>query len=226
MSDLLRAKEPAAATTAFLLERANPPIPQLAWVRQETARLFGPLATKMSPADGCLLLRWLVGQLQARLVVEVGVFSGSSSLAIASALAEGGRLIAFDTATDTTAIARQAWQRAGLSGRISLHLQDAALGLPALAQDPSVAGAVDLAYVDGCNTQYRRNYEDLLPLLRPGGVIVLDNTLWKGGVADPACSDPQALHLRELLEALARDPRVECCTLSLGDGLTLARRIA
>lgn len=89
-----------------------------------------------------------------------------------------------------------------------------------------MAGAVDLAYVDGCNSQYRRNYEDLLPLLRPGGVIVLDNTLWKGNVADPACSDPQALHLRELLEALAQDPRVECCTLRLGDGLTLARRIA
>lgn len=223
-AELLRAKEPAAATGAFLLERANAPIPELAWVRQETARLFGPLATKMTPLDVCLLLRWLVGQLQARLVVEVGVFSGSSALALASGLGPQDRLIAFDPATDTTAIARQAWQRAGLAERISLRHEDAALGVPALAGEVGVAGRVDLAYVDGCNSQYRRNYEDLLPLLRPGGVIVFDNTLWKGGVADPGCTDPQALHLRELIEALRHDPRVESCSLSLGDGLTLARK--
>lgn len=223
-AQLLRAKEPAAATGAFLLERANAPIPELAWVRQETARLFGPLATKMTALDVCLLLRWLVGQLQARLVVEVGVFSGSSSLALASGLAPGGLLIGFDPATDTTAIARQAWRRAGLAERISLRHEDAALGVPALAGEAAVAGRVDLAYVDGCNSQYRRNYDDLLPLLRPGGVIAFDNTLWKGGVADPACTDPLALHLRELIEALRCDPRVHSCSLSLGDGLTLVRK--
>ena len=223
-SELLRAKEPSAAITTYLLEQANAPIPELAWVRAETCRLFAPLATKMTPADVCLLLRWLVRLQRARLVVEVGVFSGSSSLALASGLEPGGRLIAFDPATDSTAIARAAWQRAGLADRISLRHQDAAIGVPALGREPDVAGRIDLAYVDGCNTQYRRNYDDLLPLLRPGGLIVFDNTLWKGGVADPGCRDPQALHLRGLIETLRQDARVETCSLSLGDGLTLALR--
>ena len=221
---LMRAKEPEAATLSFLRERANPPIPQLDWVREQTAERFGPLATKMTALEVCLLLRWLVWQLQPQLLVEVGVFSGSSSLALASGLGEGGRLIAFDPATDTTAIARDAWQRAGLADRIELRHQDAAEGLPALAREPALAGAVDLAYVDGCNLQYARNLEDLLPLMRPGGLIVLDNTLWKGGVADPACVDPQAVHLRQLIERLAGDRLLQSCTLGLGDGLTLVRR--
>lgn len=224
-AEVLRAKEPDVATTTYLLTEANAPIPALDWVRAETCRLFGPHATKMTPVDGCLLLRWLVTLQRARLVLEVGVFTGSSSLALASGLEPGGQLIGFDVDAQTTAIAREAWQRAGLADRVSLRLEDATLALPALAADPAMAGAVDLAYVDGSNSQYQTYWQALMALLRPGGLVVFDNTLWKGRVADPACREPQVGQLRDLLSRLRLDPRLEVCTLSLGDGITLVQLV-
>ena len=217
----LAGKEPADGLRRYLLEEANAPIPQLEWVRQQTALRFPALTTKVSAVEICLLLRWLTELWQPSLAVEVGVFTGSSSLAIATALPAGGRLIGFDIAEDSTALARQAWQRAGVAERVSLRLEDGALGLPRL-QGEDLAGKVDLAYVDGANNQYQKNLEDVLPLLRPGGLLVFDNTLWKGEVADSSSTDSQAAHLRELNRQLRQDPNLLSCVLSLGDGVSLA----
>lgn len=217
----LAGKEPADGLRRYLLEEANAPIPQLEWVRQQTALRFPALTTKVSAVEICLLLRWLTELWQPSLAVEVGVFTGSSSLAIATALPAGGRLIGFDIAEDSTALARQAWQRAGVAERVELRLEDGALGLPRL-QGEDLAGKVDLAYVDGANNQYQKNLEDVLPLLRPGGLLVFDNTLWKGEVADSSSTDSQAAHLRELNRQLRQDPNLLSCVLSLGDGVSLA----
>ena len=152
----------------------------------------------------------------------VSLLVGSGlALAIATALPAGGRLIGFDIAEDSTALARQAWQRAGVAERVELRLEDGALGLPRL-QGEDLAGKVDLAYVDGANNQYQKNLEDVLPLLRPGGLLVFDNTLWKGEVADSSSTDSQAAHLRELNRQLRQDPNLLSCVLSLGDGVSLA----
>lgn len=215
-------KEPPDAARQYLLT-VNPPIPRWEWVRTETFRHFGPIATKMTALEVCLLLRWLARTLQARTVIEVGVFTGSSSLALLDGMAPQSRLIAFDVSPDYTAIAKQAWELAGFSDRVDLRLEDAGQGLPPLQGDPSVVGQVNLAYVDGLNSQYHQNYEDLLPLMARGGVIVLDNVLWKGEVAQPTLQHhPDTVSLREISAWVSQDPRVNCTIIGLGDGLTLA----
>lgn len=218
-------KEPDAATSRYLADAANRPIAGLAFVRDEAFRLFGPVATKISAVDVCYFLRWLAETMQAKSVVEVGVFTGSSSLALLAGMPADGRLTAFDVSDEYTRVARAAWDSAGVASRVDLRLVDASVGVPAFAAEPGRLGTVDLAYVDGLNTQYQRNHEDLLPLMRPGGVIVYDNVLWKGRVADPTVGDAQTVHLRELNAKLRDDPRVASSVVRLGDGLALAVKL-
>lgn len=217
-------KEPDAATTRYLVERVNRPIPGLMTVRDEAFARFGPVATKISALDVCLFLRWLARTLGAVRVVEIGVFTGSSSLALLDGMPDNGRLLGFDVSAEYTAVARAAWRAAEVEDRVELRLTDAATGLKALQGDAEWAGRVDLAYVDGLNTQYLENFEDLLPLLAPRGVIVFDNTLWKGRVANDAVHDAQTDHLRLLNDVLHADPRVRSTVLRIGDGLTLVTR--
>jgi maleylacetoacetate isomerase len=215
-------KEPDAIASRYLSEVANRPIPGLSLVRDEAFRLFGPVATKISAMDVCYFLRWLAETMQARSVVEVGVFTGSSSLALLAGMPPEGRLLGFDVSEEYTAIARAAWASAGWAARVDLRLVDASVGLKALAKEDGRLGSVDLAYVDGLNTQYQENHEDLLPLMRRGGVIVYDNVLWKGRVAQPHVLDDQSVHLRGLNARLRDDPRVFSSVVRLGDGLALA----
>jgi O-methyltransferase len=119
-------------------------------------------------------------------------------------------------------VARAAWEAAGFSSRVELRLEDSTVGVKRLAAEPGMLGTIDLAYVDGLNTQYQQNHEDLLPLMRTGGIIVYDNVLWKGRVVNPAVQDEQTVHLREFNAKLRHDPRVSSTVVRLGDGLTLA----
>jgi maleylacetoacetate isomerase len=215
-------KEADPAMSHYLVDVANHPIPGLETVRAEAFRLFGPVATKISAMDVCFFLRWLAESMQARTVVEVGVFTGSSSLALLAGMPSEGKLIGFDVSADYTNVARAAWQAAGFASRVELRLEDSVVGVKKLAAEPGMLGTVDLAYVDGLNTQYQQNHEDLLPLMRKGGVIVYDNVLWKGRVVKPEVTDEQTVHLRELNAMLRRDPRVSSTVIRLGDGLTLA----
>ncbi|MBU6160522.1 MAG: maleylacetoacetate isomerase [Myxococcales bacterium] len=223
-SHALRYKEHDEAVTHYLSHVANRPIPELDRVRSVTFEQFGPIATKVSAVDVCLFLRWIVGLLKPRRLVEIGVFTGSSSLAILDAMQPDARLMAFDVSDEYTRIARDAWARAGVSHQVELRLVDAAVGVPALAGDPDWAGQIDFAWIDGLNTQYRTNLDQLLPLLAPGAWMVFDNTLWKGRVAQPDVHDDQTDHLRDLNAWLHASPDFECTVLGVGDGLTLVRR--
>ena len=193
----------------------------LARLRDATASL--PQAQmQIGPEQGQLmaLLAKLVG---AKRCIEVGVFTGYSSLAVALALPEDGRILACDVSEKWTAIARRFWREAGVEHKIELKLQPAVRTLEELLA-AGEAGRYDFAFVDADKPAYDTYYELLLKLLRPGGLMALDNTLWSGAVADPNEHEPNTVALRALNEKLHRDERIDLSLLPVGDGLTLARK--
>lgn len=193
----------------------------LADLRDETAKSLRDVAQmQISPEQGAFLTT-LAAVMGARRIIEVGTFTGYSALCLARGLAPGGRLECFDVSDEWTSVARRYWDRAGVAGRIGLTLGPAAESLAALASDP----VVDLAFVDADKTGYPEYVELLLPRLRPGGLLLLDNTLRNGHVLPsyPA-SDEGTVVMIELNKALASDPRVEVVMLPIADGLTIARK--
>jgi predicted O-methyltransferase YrrM len=159
----------------------------------------------------------------ARRVVEVGTFTGYSALAMAQALPPGGRILCCDVSEEWTAIARRYWKEAGVEERIDLRLGPAKETLAALlaAEGP---GSQDLFFIDADKTSYQAYFEAALRLLRPGGLVTIDNVLWSGKVADPAVHDADTEALRALNLQVRDDPRVDAVVLSVGDGLTVARK--
>jgi caffeoyl-CoA O-methyltransferase len=182
-----------------------------------------PRASMQIGPDQGLLLGLLVRMLGARRVVEVGTFTGYSALAMAMALPPGGRIVCCDVSEEYTSIARRYWRDAGVEDRIDLRLGPARDTLARLlaAEGP---GSVDLAFIDADKTGYDAYYEACLQLLRPGGLIAIDNVLWYGKVADPSVKDADTAALRALNLKVRDDSRVDAVVLSVGDGLTLARR--
>jgi predicted O-methyltransferase YrrM len=193
----------------------------LARLRAETAS-HPHVNMQIAPEQG-QFMQMLVRLSNARRAIEVGVFTGYSSLAVALALPDDGYLLACDVSEEYTAIARRHWQAAGVARKIELVLAPARETLDArLAADE--AGTYDFAFIDADKTGYLGYYERLMRLIRPGGLIVVDNTLWSGDVANPANRDPDTVALREFNDRLLADPRIDLSLLPLGDGLTLARR--
>jgi caffeoyl-CoA O-methyltransferase len=195
--------------------------PLLLALREETAAL-STRSMQIAPEQGqfmALLLR-LMG---ARRCLEVGVYTGYSSLATALALPDEGRLVACDVSEEWTAIARRYWRLAGVEHKIELRLAPATDTLDALVA-AGEAGRFDTAFIDADKSSYLAYYERALLLLRPGGLIVVDNTLWSGRVADPESADADTVALRHFNEILHRDERVELSLVPVGDGLTLARK--
>ena len=166
------------------------------------------------------LLARLIG---AKKCIEVGVFTGYSSLALALALPPEGRIIACDVNEKWTDIARQFWREAGVDDKIELKLQPAARTLDELLAAGG-EGAYDYAFIDADKTGYDGYYEQLLKLMRPGGLILVDNTLWSGKVANPKESDPDTVALRTLNAKIHADERVDISLVPIGDGLTLIRK--
>ncbi len=194
-------------------------------VERTRAATGGRSRMQVSPDEGALLtlLTRLVG---ARRAIEVGTFTGYSSICIARGLGEGGRLLCLDVSEEYTAIARDAWRDAGLEDRIELRLGPAIATLAALDADEEFGGSdIDLAFVDADKESYAAYYEALLPRVRPGGVILVDNTLWSGRVAAPPSDDDDAstVSLRAFNDAVAADDRVDSFILPVRDGLTLIR---
>ena len=207
------------AVHQYLIEHGSPPDPVLQELARETQSV-GPLALmQVAPEQGAFLelLTRLVG---ARRAIEVGTFTGYSSICIARGLAPGGRLLCCDVSEEWTAIARRYWDKAGVADRIELRLAPAADTLRALPETPDV----DLAFIDADKPGYPVYYEEILKRLRPGGLILADNVLWMGRVADPAADDPQTQAIRAFNAKVARDARVECVMIPLSDGLTLIRK--
>lgn len=195
--------------------------PLLRRLRRETARL--PLAGMQIAADQGQLMALLARLVGARRCLEIGTFTGYSALAIALALPEDGRIIACDVNPETTAIARRYWQEAGVAGRIELRLAPALETLDALLGS-GAEGSFDFAFIDADKENYDAYYERSLRLLRPGGLIVIDNVLWGGWVADKRRRDPETAALRALNRKLHRDARIDLALLPLADGITLARK--
>jgi len=190
-------------------------------LRAETAGL--PQAGMQVGPDQGKLLALLVHLIGARRALEIGTFTGYSALAVAAALPADGKLIACDISAEWTRIARRYWDEAGVSGRIELRLGPARDTLAALIRD-GAAGSFDFAFIDADKTGYDAYYEACLTLLRPGGLIALDNMLWNGAVADPRVQDPDTSALRALNVKIRDDVRVESCLLTVGDGVMLARK--
>jgi predicted O-methyltransferase YrrM len=190
-------------------------------LRDETAKL--PMARMQIAPEQAQLMAILVKLLGARRCIEVGVFTGYSSLAVASALPPEGELLACDVSEEWTAIARRYWKKGGVDRRIRLVLAPAAGTLDAELASGK-AGSYDFAFIDADKTAYLDYYERCLALLRAGGLIAVDNTLWSGRVADPGVGDEDTVALRRFNEAVSADMRVDLCLVPIADGLTLLRK--
>lgn len=191
-------------------------------LRNETA-LLDMAVMQISPEQG-QFMQLLMKMLGVRRAIEVGVFTGYSSLCMALAMPDEGRIIACDVNREWTQIAQRYWQQAGVAHKIDLQLAPASQTLENLI----AAGQndqYDFAFIDADKGNYLHYYELCLQLIRPGGVIAIDNVLWSGDVADESKNDTDTCAIRHLNARLARDERVDVSMLPIGDGLTLARRI-
>ena len=178
---------------------------------------------QIAPEQGQFMF-WLLQTLNARRTIEVGVFTGYSTLVTAMALPQNGEVVACDISVEYTAIAREFWQRAGVASRIDLQLRPALDTLVELLQQGR-AGQFDFAFIDADKENYLAYYEAILPLLRVGGVIAIDNVLWSGRVIDAADNDSSTVALREFNRVLRDDQRIALSVVPIGDGLTLARKL-
>ena len=155
--------------------------------------------------------------------MEALTFTGYSALAVAAALPPDGKLVACDVSEEWTRIARRYWREAGLAGKIELRLGPAMATLAALIAEYGPA-SFDFAFIDADKREYDAYYEACLQLVRPNGLLAIDNMLWDGAVADPTVNDAETSALRALNTKIRDDPRVEACLLTVGDGVMLARK--
>jgi predicted O-methyltransferase YrrM len=205
----------------YLLATSLREPPVLRALREETLRMT-QRSMQIAPEQGqfMALLARLAG---ARRCIEVGVFTGYSSLATALALPDDGRIVACDVSEEWTAVARRYWRQGGVEHKIDLRLAPAVETLDAMLATGE-RERYDLAFIDADKTGYLAYYERCLELLRPGGLVMVDNTLWDGRVADPRVDDEDTRAMRHFNECLHRDERVDLSLVPIGDGLTLARK--
>jgi predicted O-methyltransferase YrrM len=191
--------------------------PALARLRDRTAPM--PEASmQIGPEQGAFMAL-LVKLMRARRIVEVGTFTGYSSTVMALALPPDGRIVCCDVSHEWTDIAREAWADAGVADRVDLRIAPAAETLATLEAD-----SFDMAFIDADKAGYDTYYTECLRVVRPGGLIMLDNTLWSGEVVDAASADESVRAIRAINDRIAADDSVEQVILPLADGLTLARR--
>lgn len=191
-------------------------------LRETTARL-PEAGMQIAPEQG-QFMALLVKLTAARHVLEIGVFTGYSSLAMLLAMPEDGRLVACDISEPWTAVARQYWEQAGVLDRVDLRLGPALDSLDQLLAEGR-SSQFDLAFIDADKAHYGDYYERSLTLVRPGGLIIIDNLLWGGKVADPTARDPDTLAIRALNARLGQDRRIAYSLLPVADGLGLAMKL-
>ncbi|MDX2239058.1 MAG: class I SAM-dependent methyltransferase [Leptolyngbyaceae cyanobacterium bins.302] len=191
----------------------------LAELRQETAN-HSMSQMQIAPEQG-QFMALLVQLMGAQKTLEVGVFTGYSALVVALALPPDGKVIACDVSEDYTAIARQYWHKAGVSHKIDLRIAPAIETLDALIASGHI-NTFDFAFIDADKSSYDKYYEQALELIRPGGLIAIDNVLWSGDVADSTVTDNRTEKIRALNRKLHQDDRILLSLLPVADGLTLA----
>ncbi|MFD3758741.1 O-methyltransferase [Streptomyces sp. NPDC058622] len=202
----------------YLVAQAEPPTPVQRELVERTRALGGPARMQVSH-EQAVLLTLLARLTGARRIVEAGTFTGYSTLALAAGLSPGGTVIACDVSEEWTAIAREAWKAAGVEDRVDLRIAPALETLAALPAEP----VIDLVFLDADKPGYRAYWEQLVPRVRPGGLLLADNVLY-GGEAARADAEGNALAIREFNAHVRADDRVESVLLPIADGLTLARK--
>lgn len=204
----------------YLVTHGSPADDILLDLAAETAAL-GDVSVMQIPAEQGSLLTILTAALAPSQAIEIGTFTGYSSLCVARGLPPGGRLLCLDVSERWTSVARRYWERAGVSDRVELRLGPAAETLASLPEEPTFG----LAFIDADKESYPTYFELLLPRMRPDALIVVDNVLQSGQVLDERATSPNAVAVRGFNEALARDPRVQVVMLPVADGLTIARKL-
>jgi caffeoyl-CoA O-methyltransferase len=208
------------AVHEYIVAHGTPPDEIEQWLITETKARVGDLSgMQIAPEQGAFMTV-LTRLLGARSAVEVGTFTGYSSLCIARGLASGGRLVCCDVSEEWTALAREAWERAGVADRIDLRIAPAIETLRGLPSD----GTIDLAFIDADKPSYAAYFEELVTRVRPDGVILVDNTLWHGAVVDESATDDNTKAIRAFNDLVAADDRVDTVLLPISDGLTLLRK--
>lgn len=203
---------------AYLLANSTPADAVVADLISETRENLPNEASMQIADEQAAFLRMLTSIAGVRQAVEVGTFTGLSSLSIARGLAAGGRLTCFDISEEFTGVARKYWERAGVADRIDLRIGPAADGLAELPAEPYL----DLAFIDADKENYATYWAKLVPRVRPGGLLLVDNTLWSGRVLDPQRESDHAIVAFN--DMVRRDERVETLILPIADGLTIARK--
>ena len=206
----------------YLLENSLRDLPVLKKLREETQKM--PLGRMQISPDQGQFMAMLVRLIVPKKIVEVGTFTGYSSLVMALALPENGKIVACDISEKFTRKARRFWKEAGVADKIELRLGHARETLEMMLNE-GLSGTFDMAFIDADKENYKIYYEKCLELLRPGGLILIDNVLWYGRPADPDASDADTVAIREFNKFLYKDHRVDISLLSVGDGLTLARKL-
>jgi predicted O-methyltransferase YrrM len=193
----------------------------LARLRAETSR--HPYALMQIGPEQGQLMALLARLINAKRCIEIGVFTGYSALVVALALPDDGRIVACDLNEEWTSIGARYWKEAGVDHKIDLRLQPALRTLDSLIAGGE-SGTYDYAFIDADKPNYDAYYERVLQLLRPGGLIVIDNVLWSGSVADPAANDADTMAFKQLNAKLHKDERADVSLLGIGDGVTLVRK--
>ena len=193
----------------------------LTQLRQETAQMPRSIM-QISPEQG-QFMALLIKLIGAKKTLEVGVFTGYSSLVVALALPADGKIVACDVSEEYTSVARRYWQDAGVADKIDLHIAPALETLDKLLT-AGEAGTFDFAFIDADKSNYDNYYEQCLELIRPGGLIAIDNVLWSGKVADTEIQDNQTNKIRALNRKLHQDSRITLSLVPIADGLTLAMK--
>ncbi len=205
----------------YILEHSVREHPVLAELREAT-RGMPHAGMQISPEQG-QLMALLVKMLGARRTIEVGVFTGYSSLAVALALPADGRLVACDVSEEWTAVGRRFWRKAGVADKVDLRIAPALQTLDAMLT-AGEADRYDFAFIDADKGNYAGYYDRCVQLVRAGGLIAVDNTLWNGWVADAAHAEDDTRAIRAFNDKLHADDRVDLSLVPIGDGLTLARK--
>jgi len=219
LGDALKSVQLTAALHGYLVAHGTPPDEIQSELIDETRALGNVAIMQIAPEQGAFmtLVARMIG---ARRAIEIGTFTGYSALCLARGLPDDGELICCDVSEEWTSVGQRYWERAGIAHKIDLRIAPALETLADLAQEPSF----DLAFIDADKSAYIAYFEALLPLIRSGGVILVDNVLWMGAVIDPAINDDNTLAIRRFNDFVAADSRVECVMLPIADGVTLLRK--
>jgi len=205
---------------AYCLGHSTPLHPVQQKLQEDTLALGRP-GRMLGAPEVISLNALLIKSLGAKKVLDIGVFTGASALAAALALPADGRVLALDVNEEWTAKAATYWAEAGVADKIQLVLAPATETLAKTLAEEGEAGSYDFAFIDADKTNYDAYYEACLKLLRPGGLIAFDNTLWSGAVMDATDTSPDTLALKALNEKIGKDSRVTAVLMNIGDGLTL-----